>query len=190
MQTNLKSIKRYDTGRLVERTNKTSWVVLSLLAVVITICLGPACYTLGYVTASTASPFSPASNAFNDNVKDHARPTDSINALVQDANVTYILQNPCGQSVTEAKEHRCHYDMVEMAWVPLECYDAELEEELRAVRDWRFFRFVNRTGEMSWEDAQRGDFEYLTADWDCKWTLLIYRRIGTNSSYPGSIEPY
>lgn len=156
----------------------TSMVILSLMTIIITIFLGPACYTLGYLTASIAHTASPLSKSFPDNVLDFgangdsrdkisAMPIDSVDALVQNSSIAYLMQNPCGQSAAEAKAHGCHYDMVEMAWVPEECYDPQLEEELGAIKDWSFFRFLNRTGEMSWDDARRGEFEFLTADWDC-----------------------
>lgn len=183
MQTIPKWITGCNTEQLVGKTSKPFLVVSSMIAI-ITIFLGPTCYTLGYLTALTAVPSRPFPNALRDDVQklgtdlrgdSQARPTDSIDALVQNSNVTYILRNPCGQTVVEAKAHGCHHDMVEMAWVPKECYDPELEEELRAIRDWQFFRFMNRTGEISWDDARTGDFEFLIADWDCKLRLPVFR---------------
>jgi hypothetical protein len=179
MQKTSKWIAGQDFERLPRFERRSSMIVLSLVVIVITTTLGPACYILGYFTAYDAHQLSALSKDLPGNVLDFGAdgglrnnvsvlPTDNVNALLHNSELAYILQSPCGKTAAQAKASGCYFDMVEIAWVPEECYDRELEEELRAIKEWKFYRFLNWTGEMSWEEAQTGDFEFLVADWDCK----------------------
>lgn len=86
--------------------------------------------------------------------------------------VSYILEQPCGQTPTEAREHGCSFDMIEMSWLPSECYDQELEAELKATKVWDFWQHSNRTGRRTWEEVKQGDFDRVFSNWDCELALI------------------
>ncbi|KAH8598647.1 hypothetical protein B0O99DRAFT_615592 [Bisporella sp. PMI_857] len=45
----------------------------------------------------------------------------------------------CGNTSEEAVSNNCILDFIAGAWVPRECYDAELEEEFLKLRDWHWY---------------------------------------------------
>ncbi len=100
----------------------------------------------------------------------HVPLNTSIDALVYTnvSSIEYILQNPCGHNATQARTLGCHFDMLEMAWLPSECYDPELEEELRAIKEWKFYHSMSLIDALTWDEAKTGEYDYLLSNWECK----------------------
>jgi hypothetical protein len=81
---------------------------------------------------------------------------------------TYLLKDPCGHTPAEARARGCRFGVLNYAWVPEACYDAEIEEQFRNYSDWEFWQFPDRTGWVSWDEAAKGEFDLLFIDWDCE----------------------
>jgi len=88
----------------------------------------------------------------------------------KDPNAEFLMKDPCGSTVAEARARGCRFAMVNQAWVPNECFDEELEAEYQAEKRWRFWLQPNRTGEVSWEEAAKGEHDYLLIEWERKST--------------------
>jgi hypothetical protein len=137
--------RRREGKGLLRRSNTMSHWIMSTLLVIATVLLAPACYTLGYLTASIRIPDS--TDYYND--KFETEQSSAMRISTEHSNISYILQKPCGRTVGEAKNRGCHYDMVEIAWVPTQCYDAELEQQLKASGNWTFFLFANQSSAIT-----------------------------------------
>jgi hypothetical protein len=55
----------------------------------------------------------------------------------------------CGNTSQEALLNGCVLDFIAGAWVPRECYDAELEEEFLQLRDWHWYADAAGKRELS-----------------------------------------
>jgi hypothetical protein len=50
-----------------------------------------------------------------------------------------VVENPCGSTPEEAKAMGCSFDVLCWCWLPEECIDRKLSEELLVVDDWHFY---------------------------------------------------
>lgn len=95
---------------------------------------------------------------------------------------------PCGHTPNEAREKGCRFGMLNFAWVPEACYDEEIEEQFRNYADWGFWRFPNRTGWVSWDEAAKGEFDLLFIEWECEFPSRIpFKNIGVPSGIFGHL---
>lgn len=86
----------------------------------------------------------------------------------KDHNAEFLMKDPCGSTAAEARERGCRFAMVNQAWLPDECFDEELEEEYKSENRWRFWLHPNRTSEVSWDEAAKGEHDYLLIEWERK----------------------
>ncbi|KAH8691587.1 hypothetical protein BGW36DRAFT_349670 [Talaromyces proteolyticus] len=78
----------------------------------------------------------------------------------------FLLKAPCGQSAAEARERGCRFGMLYFAWLPEQCYDEKIEEDFKNFKEWKFWLFQNRTGEITWDEAATGEYDRLYAEWE------------------------
>jgi len=65
---------------------------------------------------------------------------------------------PCGNSSSEAKAAGCIFDPMMNSWLSEDCYDEELSQEFRSLRDWAFYNNENATRRLTEEEfSQVGD---------------------------------
>ncbi|KAA8651147.1 uncharacterized protein ATNIH1004_000025 [Aspergillus tanneri] len=85
-----------------------------------------------------------------------------------------IAPRPCGSSPSEASAAACIYDLMTHSWLPPSCFDEELTQEFRNLRQWPFY--ADRTGtrpltekELAW----RTEESYTTLEY--QYTHCVYR---------------
>jgi hypothetical protein len=61
----------------------------------------------------------------------------------------------CGNSAQEALQNNCVLDFIAGAWVPRECYDAELEAEFLQLKNWRWYADNDGEHELSIESIRQ-----------------------------------
>jgi hypothetical protein len=87
----------------------------------------------------------------------------------------FLLKEPCGQSAAEARERGCRFGMLYFAWLPEQCYDEEIEEDFKNFKEWKFWLFQNRTGEITWDEAATGEHDRLWAEWERKLSSVLQK---------------
>jgi hypothetical protein len=91
----------------------------------------------------------------------------SVRAFEKDSSgAKYLLKNPCGHTPDEARARGCRFGMLNFAWVPEACYDEEIEEQFKKYAEWQIWLYQNRTSLVTWDEAQRGEFEFVFVEWD------------------------
>ncbi|EXF78031.1 hypothetical protein CFIO01_04377 [Colletotrichum fioriniae PJ7] len=66
-------------------------------------------------------------------------------------NAQGIIENPCGNSSSEAQALGCHFDVLSFCWVPEECFDRELTDKFRNAGPWVFYTDQNKTASVTEE---------------------------------------
>ncbi|KAF2114048.1 hypothetical protein BDV96DRAFT_647536 [Lophiotrema nucula] len=62
----------------------------------------------------------------------------------------------CGNSPIEAVSKNCHFDLLAFAWVPIQCFDAELSSAYDPYHDFEFFYDRNRTRQIPIRELEKG----------------------------------
>ncbi|KAH7336731.1 hypothetical protein BKA65DRAFT_403161 [Rhexocercosporidium sp. MPI-PUGE-AT-0058] len=57
----------------------------------------------------------------------------------------------CGKTMEEARDKGCVMDLISGSWVPLECYDEQLEKQFLGEADWQWFSDQDGQHELSEE---------------------------------------
>ena len=98
-----------------------------------------------------------------------------IPAVYKDPSAEFIMKDPCGHSAAEARAKGCRYGMLYGAWLPEQCYDEETEQNFKKYTDWRFWLQPNRTEELSWDEVEKGEHEFVLVEWQCEfpWPLTV-----------------
>lgn len=85
----------------------------------------------------------------------------------------------CGNSPTEARANGCVYSLVDVRWVPGQCYDKKMDDEFNSL-PWHYFADKNGTREITQELAKQGDTEFwVTMEYHithCEFTMRQLRR--------------
>ncbi|KAI9656213.1 MAG: hypothetical protein M1821_004876 [Bathelium mastoideum] len=84
----------------------------------------------------------------------------------KDPDAEFLYVDPCGNSAAEARARGCRYGLLYGAWLPEECYDEETEENFKNHTNWRFWLQPNRTEELSWDEAAKGEHDYVLVEWE------------------------
>lgn len=91
-----------------------------------------------------------------------------------------IAAPPCGTSPSEANAAGCIYDVMIHSWLPRTCFDEELTNEFRGLREWRFYADLNGTQVLTEEElAWRTEEVYTSLDYHytrCVYTLRKTQR--------------
>lgn len=66
-------------------------------------------------------------------------------------NAQGIIENPCGNSSSDAQARGCHFDVLSFCWVPEECFDRELTDKFRKAGPWVFYTDRNKTASITEE---------------------------------------
>lgn len=77
-----------------------------------------------------------------------------------------IMVKPCGETPDEARERRCHFDIISFCWLPDECYDAELSQDFDDANQLEWFLDPNRTQPVSHEQIMTGEYTGLYVNWE------------------------
>jgi hypothetical protein len=64
----------------------------------------------------------------------------------------------CGSSAAEARSLGCTYDIMMDSWLPPNCYDEELSNEFRGLRDWAMYADKNGTHRLTLEELSEREF--------------------------------
>lgn len=74
----------------------------------------------------------------------------------------------CGTTPTSARSMGCQFQTWSYSWVPLPCWDAELNEEFIAIHKREqlpYYLDANGTSEVPFDDVYKGDIEVLYTGW-------------------------
>lgn len=82
-----------------------------------------------------------------------------------DPSHNYSMLSPCGRTAEEARARACHFELLSFSWVPDECHDHELVEDFKHIQIWQFWLHDNRTGLVTQEEAQTGEYDAVYAEW-------------------------
>ncbi|PLB46357.1 hypothetical protein P170DRAFT_438178 [Aspergillus steynii IBT 23096] len=109
------------------------------------------------------------------------RTSDSATSSATEPQST-IAPRPCGTSPPEASAAGCIYDLMMNSWLPRTCFDEELTNEFRSLREWRFYADANGTKSLTEEElAWRTEVVYTTTDYHytrCVYSLRRDQRAG------------
>ena len=79
------------------------------------------------------------------------------------------ILHSCGETVTEAQELGCKWDLLASSWLPPACIDEELTNGFRDERRWRYFADSDGTEELFEPELQYrvgpNDTYYTTLEW-------------------------
>lgn len=101
-----------------------------------------------------------------------ARPRHSTSSSAPEPQST-IAPRPCGTSPSDASAAGCIYDVMMNSWLPQTCFDEELTNEFRGLREWRFYADANGTRSLTEEElAWRTEEVYTTLDYH--YTRCVY----------------
>lgn len=67
----------------------------------------------------------------------------------------------CGSSPEEARAKDCQFDMLGFAWVPKQCYDAELANSWDTYHEFEFYYDNEHTRRISVEELKKGINHYI-----------------------------
>ncbi|KAK2601503.1 hypothetical protein N8I77_010950 [Diaporthe amygdali] len=89
----------------------------------------------------------------------------------------YKPTHRCGQTADEARANNCILNLANYAWVPRDCYDAELVEE--TITGWEWFRDYDMTDLVPHPEVLRGELElfYQPFDQHEKHCVYIWKRL-------------
>lgn len=90
----------------------------------------------------------------------------------KDPTAEFLQIDPCGSSAAEARARGCRFGMLYGAWLPEACYDEESEENFKNYTNWKIYLQPNRTEEISWDEASKGEHDYMLVEWECKSSFL------------------
>ena len=93
-----------------------------------------------------------------------------------------LIQSECGHSAEEAHKNGCIYSFVPGAWIPLRCYDSEVEAEFLGQKEWRWWADNTTQQELSLDSVRSYGAEnaiYVTIeyhDYHCAYTWVALHR--------------
>lgn len=91
------------------------------------------------------------------------------------------ITSHCGWTAFEAHALGCVYDFIPGAWVPKDCYDAELEAEFLALNDWKWYSDEKQHHEISYEDMRAngvtGKYVYQTPQYHDAHCAYTWRKL-------------
>lgn len=81
----------------------------------------------------------------------------------------------CGNTSEQALMNDCVLDFIAGAWVPHQCYDAELEQEFLNLKDWHWYASEGGKDELSIESIRKaGGPDPIYVSTECHWIHCLY----------------
>lgn len=93
----------------------------------------------------------------------------------------------CGTSPAEARARGCFFEMTLSLWVPEECYDRELEAEYLNEPGLVYYRDLNFTQEVPFDEVKRGEVYAWFVPWQhhirhCAYSFRKFHRASARNS--------
>lgn len=83
----------------------------------------------------------------------------------------------CGNSIPEAKELGCRFDLLNGGWVPPQCIDDDLADEFRKADDWHYY--LDQAGKHEIPESALQHIE-PSGNGDDFWTNLAWHKVHCN----------
>ncbi|EME44321.1 hypothetical protein DOTSEDRAFT_97020, partial [Dothistroma septosporum NZE10] len=83
----------------------------------------------------------------------------------------------CGRTPEEARSAGCIFDVMMDEWLPLSCYDRDLTEEFRSIKDWPFYSDANQTQRLTEEELSQRPVAHTTLEYHVAHCSFALRKL-------------
>ncbi|KAK5658511.1 hypothetical protein OQA88_1903 [Cercophora sp. LCS_1] len=90
-----------------------------------------------------------------------------------------IMVQPCGTTPSEARAKGCKFDVNSFSWLPPDCYDEGLSDDVDARNAWTWWLDENGTIPLSHDEAAKGETKEVYVNWKdhLKHCTVMWRRM-------------